>query len=252
MKPTRLTFKFIFLTIFFAVVASSLSAQEVEKINYHQYKNEIGIDMQHIFGTFFNGTPGLGARLIYKHRKPATGLIAVNEKTAYRIQLGIVGALDLGDRQFDTLESGFFALNVDGRDNLYCFGAVGIERQMQRGRLQYFLGGDLGYAYRLSEFNDYFRIISLPSGKTEDFVEVERTVTHGPMLIGFFGFKYFILPEISLSLETGFQIAYEFNQLHQWEKNLSNGEVGGVQKGKYNTLRLELDYLRALNLSYYF
>lgn len=223
----------------------SLFGQDQE-INYLKYKKEIGIDFQSIF----NGS--LGTSLVFKVRKPETGLIAVNEKTAYRFKITLNGNVPIGDKQIDTLGNSLINF-LDTDLNRFSAGfAVGLERQINRKRLQYSYGLDLGYDYYTNKYVRYYRTTSSLSGKTVDYQNVEALTSHGPSLTPFFGFKYFILPEISVSMETGLFMNFTFNKVHETEQVIPGQEVETTQKYTYNEMNFYFDYLRALNLSYYF
>ena len=238
----RLTYPVIFVFVFISLKAFS----QEEEIQFHKYKNEIAIDIQNLF----EGTPGTA--LTYKKRKPETGLIAVNEKTAYRFQLTLGGNQDIGDHQFDSLNTNLISFNDLNNDFLSLGTSVGIERQINRKRLQYFYGLDAGYTYSTSTSDRYVRIISGISGKIRDIRETIGTKSHGPSLSLFFGFKYFIVPEFSLSLESGLLNSFRFINKHETEIDLGTSESVTVRKESYKELTFVFDYLRMLNLSYYF
>ena len=238
----RLTYPVIFV---FVLISLKAFSQE-EEIQFHKYKNEIAIDIQNLF----EGTPGTA--LTYKKRKPETGLIAVNEKTAYRFQLTLGGNQDIGDHQFDSLNTNLISFNDLNNDFLSLGTAVGIERQINRKQLQYFYGLDAGYTYSTNTTDRYIRFVSPVSGKIQDIRETINSKSHGPALSLFFGFKYFIVPEISLSVESGLLNSFRFIHRDETEVDLSTNESYIVREETYKELSFIFDYLRMLNVSYYF
>jgi len=219
-----------------------------EEINYHKYKKEIGIDFQSIL----SGGGSLGTALILKIRKPDKGLISVNEKTAYRFRLILNGDIPIEQVNYD-LYPGNPLFFVNNEYNAFNGGfSVGLERQINRKRLQYSYGLDLGYLYSDRQYVNYRRISSIQSGKTEDIRNVETYKIHTPSLTPFFGFKYFILPEISVSVESGLSFYYNLINSQVTEQILPDQEVETILMSKGNEVGFDFDYLRALNLSYYF
>ena len=236
----------VYLVLVVVLASMNLFGQG-EEINYHAYKNEIGIDIQNILSSGV-----VGATLVFKHRKPETGLIALNEKTAYRFRLSLNGDIPIGQNKIDTFLGG--VLNFFNReyDNFNAGFSIGIEKQINRKRLQYCYGLDLGYAYNDFQNMRYYRITSTQSGKSEDIRRTESQRYHGPTITPFFGFKFFIIPEISLSIESGLVTYFNFIRVQVTEQVLPNQDIETVEKSSFKELGFNFDYLRTLNLSYYF
>jgi hypothetical protein len=158
----------------------SVFGQKAE-INYAQYKKEIGIDFQSIL----SGGGSLGTALILKIRKPDKGLISVNEKTAYRFRLILNGDIPI-EQVYYNQYSGSQIFFINNEYNVFNAGfSVGLERQINRKRLQYSYGLDLGYLYSDRQYVNYYRISSIQSGKTEDIRNVETYKIHTPSLTPF-------------------------------------------------------------------
>lgn len=243
---------FIIVIAFTLYISQNVYGQEKGEVNYHKYKNEIGIDFQHLFGTFYS-SPAIGTSLIYKRRAPETGLIAVNEKKAYRFQLSLGGQAELGERKVDTLINTLFDLfDGDDRNYLSVGFAVGMEKQINRNRFQYSYGLDLGYRYLDERVISWLYTSSGISGKTRYIRRVIHTTSHGPTLVPFFGFKFFIVPEISLSLESGIPVTMSFISRSNTEQDLPDEEIETVKKESLKEIDFYFDFLRTLNVSYYF
>lgn len=222
---------------------SSFAQNEEKKQQYNIHKNEVGIDFQNLFSGV------LGASVIYKKRIGEKKFISLDEKKALRISLGGRGELPLTDR-LDVLNDTLSPLNFTDllREGFQFHCLVGLEWQKQRNRVQYFYGLETGFRYF-----KYKRLVGWSwnsiSGYTFRFNdEVNQSIP----LIGFFGVKYFLSKEFSISIETNLQVNYQHEKIDRTLINRQNGTEFESKDIIRKEINFNLDYLSSLNFSYYF
>lgn len=231
---------FFILLIF---VPSFLWAQTKEDPVYNAHKSEVGINARNIF------SGAIGTGIIFKKRFKFGDLVARNEKTAFRIQLGGSGQIQLNEREQalgDTISPLLFR-DIFNR-GYSVFGLVGVEWQKQKNRFQYFYGLDVGY--RLSKTE---RLAGWTYSSRDGYTfRVNDEHRSAIPLIGFAGIKYFITPRIAIAMDSGFEINYEFGKTDITLINNSDGSEITIKDFDIQNINYAFRYLNMLNLSYFF
>lgn len=231
-----------------------LFAQEEapKPIIYNQHKNEIAIDFQSLLHKV--GSDAIlvsGTNLIYKRRFGEKRFVSVNEKKALRFQLG--GNVDVPISTDTVLNQGGFPVtSFFNNNNSYTrlTTSIGIEWQKQiEPRLQLFYGVDLGGSYQRSKGVQSLTYIS---GTLTSYTEgISNSI--GIPVNGFMGIKVFIHPRFSASIESSVLLGINFEEntsnRHYFD-NFSPTEL--LRSDKRSEFYFGMDYLRYLNLSYYF
>lgn len=218
---------------------------------YNQHKNEIAIDFQNLLHKIGNNVVAFaGTNLIYKKRFGEKRFVSVNEKKALRFQLG--GYVDTPissdtiSNQLEFPASSYFNIK-DSYTNLTT--SIGIEWQKQyEERLQLFYGFDIGASYYRSSGIQSYTISSSSSTFTEGLSKDVRFPVYG-----FLGFKVFLHPRFSVSIESSINagIGFEKNTLTRHDANAVEQKLL-LRSDKRTEFIFNIDYLRYLNLSYYF
>ncbi|HMR42346.1 MAG TPA: hypothetical protein PKC40_00865 [Saprospiraceae bacterium] len=244
---TILAFAFIF------AILSGLSAQENTKEEpvYNQFKNEIGIDFQNLFS--FNT---LGSSLVFKKRIGEKRFISLNEKRVLRFQTGFFVdnslAIDTASNNYSYFMNRYAAGDAFKDKNINSRILVGMEWQKQKGRWQFFYGFDIGVGYSIADrITGYYYQYSGNVIINEGFITSKEESLNFPTY-GFFGLKYFFTPRVSLSVESA--ISAGFSKIKSNETRHSSIEKTSEETFLIKELRINsnFDYLRFLNLSYYF
>lgn len=232
--------------LFFILLVSciSVSAQKINKEKqFNIYKHEIGIDFQNIF------RGSLGTSIIYRRRMGEKKFVSLNDKRSLRVRLGGSGNLLLSDR-LDLLNDTISPINFNDllEEGFQCHLLVGYEWQKQKKRVQYFYGFETGIRYFDYNYLTGWSWSSI-NGYTYRFND-EKSVAVPIILLG--GVKYFITPEFSIALETSFEIGYKRKKIDRSTETPSTGSRYERKDIKRHEIDFQMDYLSALNFSYYF
>ncbi len=238
------TIKLLALLLF--IFSNNLYAQEKEakkKRAFNINKNEIGIDIQNLFK---GGT--LGTSLVYKKRVGEKTYSPLNKKKTLRFEIGGNGEIpltDTSDYDLDTLGTS----NVSNllRKSIIVYSYVGFEWQFQRNRVQYFYGFKTRLSY--SKINYLSATISSSLLGGSYLINTEKEISIP--LVGFGGVKYFFTPEFSLSLESSLSIDFSIEKTDRSQQG--NGTISFEFEGiTRRAINYNIDFLNALNFSYYF
>ena len=223
-------------------------------------KSEIGID----FHNFFRGA--LGTSLVYKRRFGEKNFVSTNEKKAFRFRVGGSGSLPIAYEEsetgrFDTLSTTFPNSTIlqnnlfEDEKSISVFLLTGIEWQRQKDRFQYYFGFEMGFWHtKISETNRYrFIVNSNIEGSTYELIEKRRfdNQENSILLNGLAGFKFFINPRFSLSIESSIETSFRMSNYNTIFEDIQN-ETEEVVQTKRKRLFYSFDYLNALFVSYYF
>jgi len=236
---TILAFAFIF------AILSGLSAQENTKEEpvYNQFKNEIGIDFQGIFSS------SLGSSLVFKkHTKENR---ALRLQTSFRVDNTLKIDTTLYFSPSIPSSPGTNFRDIEPK-SITIQPLIGLEWQRNMGRWQLFYGFDTGIGFQ------YSQLFSRSFSRTENGVLIDRGFVSSQKrdftipAIGFWGFKYFINSRISISAESSVFLGYSFSKFIETENSSLNKTERDIAKQNESKLMAYFDYLRFLNLSYYF
>ena len=217
-----------------------------EKDLYNQYENEIGIDIQSIFGSGI-----LGTGLIYKRRMKAKENSPSNVHRALVFELYGSGEILLNspsDYDIGLLSSQEIR---DIFSNSYSItGLIGMEWQHQKKKIQTFYGLKTGYRRSVSTSPSSFFTSS--ASIDNYFLEISTTRNNTIPVFVYGGIKYFLAPRFSVSVDSKFEVNFLSNTV---ERNSTGSDLveDENEKGpKKQSINYRVDILNTLNFSYYF
>lgn len=247
-------FTILVISLCFSVSLFGQEEKKTEKektVIYNQFKNEIGIDFQGLFNRSYLGNSVIGTNFIYKRRIGEKKFVSVNEKKVLRFQIGGSGDIPISTDTLDNRKNGTPILNQFTLEDSYFSlrTTIGLEWQRQFKKFQLFYGFDSGVTYTKDTG------ISSASYSSGNLVSYREGINQniGVPLNGFIGFKYFFNPRISISLESYMSTSINFakitSTIHYTDPDQ---DARLLISGKRNDINFGFDYLRYLNLSYYF
>jgi hypothetical protein len=223
----------------FAQVRDSLMAQN-RKYNY-----EAGIDVSQLM----KGTPGTA--LLLKVKKKSK-LVSLTFSENYRFQLAISGAVTAASQmtELDSLHYHYFYKP----NNSFAFHPqVGIEKIRYFGKFNLYYGWDAGLSYSTVSNGYSSEIVS--SGANYVYVyNYSSQKSMGANVTPFAGVKYRLTDRFSMSVESGFNVAYLFTDQVisnlQWS-GYAYSLVPGMEL-KSHGFSFNMAYLRFLTFNYHF
>ncbi|HRI58088.1 MAG TPA: hypothetical protein PK228_00105 [Saprospiraceae bacterium] len=246
--------KHLFVVGTLCLFVSPLSAQKTAEstvqsgIRYNQHKYEIGIDVKSIFSL-----QGIGTGLIFKKRIGEKKYISVYEKKALRLLLG--GGMEVPANA--AVEANFSGTDLR-EENLktttgFILAGIGLEWQKQKGRIQFFYGGDISTVFSALNTGFYNSVyIANQNIYANVYYDRSRSVSTGTN--GFGGIRFFFSPQFSVSAESGMYLGYRSDNTSfhysYYDSNLSVQTVEEVEK--VGSFIWKMQYLRSLYFSYYF
>ncbi len=216
--------KILLFFICFAPWASGVFAQKNfldslrnEKFNNRKYRREMGIDMKGFFGGFPGGS------FLFKQRTGDKNLIAVSYSDNLRFGASFNGSTTLSS--LDTVINYRLTDNVgvvikpsESANHNLSFSA-GKERIYYYGRFNLYYGADIflnvGYTH-IKQF------ISGSFTNNSGYLYLEipiKSFSMGTGVVPFFGMKYRVSERFSVSLESGFFLAYTFSRVKWGDKD---------------------------------
>ena len=176
--------------------------------------------------------------------------VSNNEKKAIRLQLGVSGNSPINE--FNKYEvSGLTYQDLYGfsESNFGVSISTGLEWQRQKKKIQYFYGIGIGGGY--GKRQNLGNVLNTNNtGISRYSLEISKGYSINTEYFG--GVKYFLSPEFSLSLESGFIIGYSNDTIDIELIEVSSKTSTETNLQTRNAIHYRLSYLRYLNFSYYF
>lgn len=244
-------FTLIILLLISNLVIGQKEEEKLPKSNDTQwniYKNEIGLDIQLLDRNLRLAT--IGTNLIFKKHIGEKKFISKDEKKALRIQFGGYADYPVGKQDSLDRYAGLANVNFNEGKSLNIRALIGIEWQKQIKRLQLFYGFDTGVNYS-ENVNPYSITWISSTGEVIGYSTNEESELRVPLYI-FMGVKYFIHPRVSLSLESTVNVGIGWSKYNRINYDNQFNETNVTAEAKRQEINLRTDYLRYLNVSFYF
>lgn len=214
------------------------------EIRWNEYKNEIALDCK-----FLNkdlNLNSIGSNLIYKKRFGEKKFIAVNEKKAWRFQIGGFADYPISSKDSFYITLSSKVINDNKIINVRLL--AGIEWQRQMGRFQLYYGMDTG----LSIFNEdnpvsFYRTNSAGDIYYEGFEKLDV----GVPFIGFMGLKYFFHPRFSVALESSMSLGVFYSKYTTIGYDVSRDESYRFENINSTNITFGTSYLRFINAAFH-
>jgi len=215
------------------------------EIRWNEYKNEIALDCK-----FLNkdlNLNSIGSNLIYKKRFGEKKFIAVNEKKAWRFQIG-----GFADYPVSSKDSFYYSNQgprfIDNEKIINVRLLAGIEWQKQMGRFQLYYGLDTGLSLdKRIDPVDRYTIFSNGDIYYEGFERLDV----GVPFIGFMGLKYFFHPRFSVAIESSLSLGVFYSKYTTIGYDVSLDESYRFENINSTNITFGSSYLRFINAAFH-
>ena len=225
--------------ICFFLLFQYAQSQDNQPILAPRFLHEIGLD----FAPFVRGQQG--GSLIYKHKIGAVKVKKWRKQSALRLITGFYKN-PIEQSTYQSLRNDTVFAESAGayKANRY-FVDIGFERQLDRNKLRFYYGAEVGYQGGTSNPVRHTEASVNGASFPYDFTQSKRR-RNGPEISAFAGGNYFFLPHFSIGLEVHFTYGIDFSTT----RTFRNGEM--IRSDQNIVFVGATNLLHLLYLSYHF
>ncbi len=230
----------IIVTAAFFIFSNGFSQVKSDSVKTNPYKWEVGIDF---FSLLTSGNSD-GVNLIVKKNYQKDN----NKEGAYRLQFSV--SSNIYTNQQRSVGS-VINSQSDGNSNFYSL-SLGKEWQVRYGNFLFYYGADAGFGIARSRRKTP-NISQIDTDGNTAIVSYTESVSrsYSSSVTGFLGAKFFIIPRLSLAIETslGYQYAYQNDDTKIISTNNVLVDTAYLKASNHNVF---FRPVRFLYMSYYF